>query len=393
MESTGTISNVFAVTAKSGYWQDIKNAVDQVAAAGGGSVYIPAGTFNFVNTGESWTGARVTIPAGVNVIGSYSVNGDDVTWNTMLRLPSSVGGDPYGTWTGTVKSTPTLFKIEGDGSSGESSMFAGLKLVGYRSIDSSDHLQVKALSVASVIDYRVCYCYFEHMTGGGVSASGKYCRGVVDHCWFINHYATVTSMIETCDVGYGCSFFRSFTEDLWEPITEVLGKYTLYSHFVEDCTLSKWRHEFAANDGAHYVARYNKIGPTYGFQIIDAHGTYNVVGTRAIEVYNNSFIENLPYSVPKSIVGWRGGAGVFFDNTFDSSFSFPVIMLCAEGTVEKCWAHDVYIWNSDTCPISYTSSQQTGSDGLLHPAPNIDFFTYKPAGYTPYPYPHPLTLE
>jgi len=367
--------------------------VDQVAAAGGGNVYIPAGTFNFVNVGESWSGARVTIPAGVNVIGSYTVNGGTVTWNTVLRIPSPVGGDPYGTWTGTQSPVPVLFRFEGNGNPNKPSKFAGLKLVGYRSINSNDHLLIRGVDIESVVNYRVSYCYFEHITAGGVIADGKYCCGVTDHCWFINTYAEVSSRIEECDVGYGCAYFRSGDEDLWDPITEVLGKYTLYTHFVEDCTFSKWRHELAANDGAHYVARYNTFGPTFGFQIIDAHGTYNVVGTRAIEVYNNNFVQDIDYGGPKAIVGWRGGGGVFFGNTIDSSFTHKTIMLVAEGTVEKCWPHDVYNWNSNAFDISYEALQKTGTDGLLHPAPNIDFFTYKPSWYTPYPYPHPLTTE
>jgi hypothetical protein len=385
IESKGTISNVFAVTAESGYWQDIQNAVDQVAAAGGGNVYIPAGTFNFVNVGESWTGARVTIPAGVNVIGSYSVSGNTVIWNTVLRIPSQMGGDPYGTWTGTAKSTPTMFKIEGNSDPNKQSRFSGIKLVGYRSIDPEDHLSIKPLSILNIIDYRVSYCYFEHMTEG-ISASGKYCRGVTDHCWFINHYATVTSAIETCDVGYGCSFFRSGYEDLWDPITEVLGKYTLYTHFVEDCTFSKWRHEIASNDGAHYVARYNTFGPTFGFQIIDAHGTYNVVGTRAVEVYNNKFVEEIPIQCPKVIAGIRGGACVFFDNTIDSTFEYKYVMLVAEGTVEKCWPNEVYVWSNTGIKVSNTSPDKIVMDINYH----LD--TPMP-GYTPYPYPHPLTAE
>ena len=56
------------VTATNGSAVGIQEAVDQVAAAGYGNVFIPEGTFNFVEVGEPWT--TVTIPAGVNIFGA-----------------------------------------------------------------------------------------------------------------------------------------------------------------------------------------------------------------------------------------------------------------------------------------------------------------------------------
>ncbi len=385
IESKGTISNVFAVTAESGYWQDVQNAVDQVATAGGGNVYIPAGTFNFVRVGESWTGARVTIPAGVNVIGSYSVSGNTVTWNTVLKVPWDVPG-------GWLSGVPVMFSVSGSGSGlSQQTSFVGLKLVGYRSIDSSSTQLTLGLTIKDTVDFRVGYCYFEHMTGGGVSVSGVDCCGVIDHSHFVNLHAYVASIWTDCTVGYGVQVHRTYTQDLWDPIENVLGKYTSYTVFIEDCHFERWRHEISANDGAHYVARHNVFGPSFGFQTIDAHPTYGIVSTRAIEVYDNSFVQEIGTGMPKSVCAWTGGGGVWFDNTQDGSFEYSYIMVSAGGDVKKCWAHDVYIWNSDQFSVTNPITK-VGSDGLVHPALNVDYFLYEPSWYTPYPYPHPLTL-
>ena len=67
IRSTGRISTV--AYARSGSAKDIQAVADQVAAAGGiGNVYIPAGTFNFVEIGESWM--TVDVPAGMSLFGA-----------------------------------------------------------------------------------------------------------------------------------------------------------------------------------------------------------------------------------------------------------------------------------------------------------------------------------
>jgi hypothetical protein len=63
-----SIDNVAADTgvtvyANSGSATDIQNAVNQAYNAGGGSVYVPAGTFH-------WNGQTVTVPGGVSLFGA-----------------------------------------------------------------------------------------------------------------------------------------------------------------------------------------------------------------------------------------------------------------------------------------------------------------------------------
>jgi hypothetical protein len=213
ISSTGTIINPTTVVAESGYWQDIQAAVNEADTKGGCTVLIPAGVFNFVNVGEAWSGARVTIPAGVNVVGATNnrdTNGQNTEWRTVLTLPWDVPGS----WLGGSgdspanggPSVPTMFRIVGNGDSNENSRFSNIKLVGYRSIDPNSKYIIQGLSVTDVVDFRVDHVYFEHITGGGVATSGDRCNGVIDHCDFVNPVAHVQTVgWEECTVGYGIS--------------------------------------------------------------------------------------------------------------------------------------------------------------------------------------------
>lgn len=381
--------------ANSGYYADIQAAVNIAKSSGGGNVFIPAGTFNFHRVGEAWT--PVNTPAGVNIYGAPTqrdANGQVTQYATTLVMPYSAPGDPYGTWTGTTSSKSVWFSVSGSGDASKPTRISNLHLQGYRTINSNDHMQSVGVSIGNVVNYRVDHCFFDNICGGGVEASGYACCGVTDHCKFVNNPAQVTSNIATCDVDYGASFYRAGSgytfAQLWDSnIQNVVGHYTNYSHYVEDCTFGKWRHEVAANDGAHYVVRYCTFDGGEAFGTIDAHGAYNLVGTRAIEVYNSKFL-NGSQGGTLAACFWRGGGGVWFNNNNDGTFHY--VSLVAEGNVQACWPHDIYVWNHLGTPltVAYQAAQQQGSDGLMHPAPNLDFFEHALPGYTPYTYPHPL---
>ncbi len=405
IESKGTISNVFAVTAESGYWQDIQNAVDQVNAQGGGTVYIPAGTFNFVNVGESWTDARVTIPAGVNVYGASNnrdANGQNTEWRTVLRLPWDVPS-PSGTW---------WFKLgEGEGNSNEPSRFSDIKLVGYRYEDPSSTTMLHGIDVEGVIDFRVDHCFFQDICGGAIATwgggVGGYgdvgCCGVIDHCKFINTNGYVTAMIADCTVSYGVQIGRSYGDYWDDDVTHVLGQYTRYTTFIEDCYFEKWRHCTSSNSGAHYVIRYCTIQNDFGYGAIDSHGWYQTsggkitqVGTRATEIYGNTIIDAVQYYWGTAI---RGGAGVAFNNvfgggTFSSSNGYLMYLrndMASTPEASKVWCNDWYIW--DNTLLDGSSHLFTKYDDYNQIIEGENYFLHAPTTftYTPYQYPHPLT--
>jgi len=449
--NTAVIHNIGRVStriwAKSGYWRDIQDAVNIVAAAGGGEVYIPAGTWNFVNVGESWTGARVIIPAGVSIFGAptertrglpydgVGMNPNDqvVEWKTILVIP----------WDMPTPSTIIWFEFQGDANPAKPSRFSDIKLVGYRSFDINSVQKTKGVKIGSIANFRVDHCCFENIAGGGVLV-GTYLPydwtpitsyGVIDHCYFINTHGHVEAWVGNCTVVYGVQVSRG-TGNFWDDnISNVLGKYNNYTVFIEDCYFEKWRHCVAANSGAHYVFRHNTIKDDFGYGSLDAHGWFQTrcenpshgtilnppavwngtdwvcsycgaplrstrresyfwiiqVGTRAIEVYNNLIINAIRFADGIYI---RGGGGVIFNNTFGGGTYSRFVYLTNEAPEwgSKVWCNNIWIWSntlSEGCQEIYES------DPNNQITEGINYFRFPPHtfNYTPYPYPHPLTLE
>lgn len=416
------------INADSGYWGDIQDALNSAIA--GDSVHVPTGKTNFVNVGEDIT--IVNIPEGVYLFGAPTVRdskGMPLSWGTVLNIP----------WDAPAETLFKVAKTSGTGIPGRASRFSDIKLVGYRSINSSSVIAPSGLSIECIVDFRVDHSYFENICGGGVGESGNLygnswvdapCRGLIDHCFFVNTYGRVESNIADCTVFYGIETGRA-NGDLWDGnLQNVLGKYTDYTVFIEDCYFEKWRHCIASNSGAHYVFRHNTIKNDYSFGSVDAHGWYQTrcdnpkhgitpnptavwngtawacglcgaplggdyfyitqVGTRAVELYNNTIIDAIGSPWATFI---RGGAGVAFNNTVGGgtyrSFIYLTNDMSYKPEASKVWCHDWYIWNN---------TMLGGANELIKYDPNNqivegrDYFFHAPHtfNYTPYPYPHPL---
>ena len=393
-----SISSSYYVVAASGSATDIQVAVDDVHSQGSGYgiVYLPSGTYEF-NPSGSWT--TIQSYEGISIIGNTptfnATTGRVDTFSTTLRMNYELYGDPYGHWTGVVSGVPNWIQITGTNITGLTTRIAYIDFEGYRTFNSSSHSQNLAIYISNVIDYRVDHNRFNNTCAGAVYTIGLYCSGVIDHNYITNYPAYATAGSAYCDVDYGTQHYRSFTgtfNQLWDNNTlNVLGHYTNYSHYIENNYFTKWRHSISANDGAHIVIRYNTFVGGSGFgDGGDAHGTYNIVGTRAMEIYGNSLTDGGKADIEFSLARYRGGAGVYWNNTNDETYAY--LVLIAEGSVEECWPH-VYIWNNSAFTISYWSYQQEGSDNQLHPQLNLDYFTYAMPDYTAYPYPHYLTLS
>ena len=411
IRSSGQISIPDIITATSGYWRDIQNAVDAAVADEIANVYIPEGTFNFVSVGESWTGAKVIIPAGVNILGAptqrtsglpyngVGMNPNDqvVEWKTVLVMPWDAAGgrEGYRTW---------FFRVRGTGDPTETTRISDIKFVGYREIDETCESWHGAIEIYNTVDWRVDHCWFQHCTGGSIyvtSPSGGTLRGVVDHCKLVNTYGYVEWDYAECSVCYGIHLKQSGTYDWEDDITNVLGHYNYNTVFIEDNYFSRWRHCVCSLDNGHYVFRHNTIEHDSIVGSVDLHGTYVNVGSRAGEFYNNLIIDPVmnkhPYNWDSTTpadgqdgtgVQWRGGGGVFFDN-YVRNYRFGIIMT-DEGDVQKCYPHDIWIWNNtwENVPnrinVNYQGNYQITQD--------VDYFLYAPSWYTPYSYPHPLTI-
>jgi len=328
--NTGQVS-VNKVWAKSGYWRDIQAAVDAVAASGGGIVYIPEGTWNFVNVGESWTGARVIVPPGVNIFGAptertsglpydgIGMNPNDqvVEWRTVLVMPWDVPG----TW----GSIPVWFQL-GDGSQNPNKpiRFSDIKLVGYRSFNSSSVTLHRGIEIYGVINFRIDHCYFEHICGGAINIPNYYyqnfyCSGVIDHCYFVNIYGyDVLSNYTAGNIGYGVSIGRSYYAPggqpmPYEPKENMLGKYTNHTVFIEDCYFSKWRHCVSSGHGGYYVFRHNTIENDFGHFSLDVHGLRDSepgrAGGQGAEIYHNKFLNCSDQNSVRGVFQCGGGYG------------------------------------------------------------------------------------
>jgi len=405
IRSTGEIQPTANVTARSGSARDVQAAVDWVVASGGiGSVYIPEGTFNFVEVGESWTGARVNIPAGVNLFGAPTerdANGQVIEWKTVLAMPWEVpttGPDDMPVW----------FSVQGDGSPDVSFRFSDIKLVGWRFYDTNSITMYIGLRIYEVQNFRVDHCNFQDIAGSAIRAGSgpiypnrKVISGVIDHCRLVNSIG-LPAPYASRTLDYGINL-RRWACDVWDyDITNVFGKYNNYTIFIEDNYFSKWRHDVASNDGIHYVFRHNLVEGDYGYGSVDAHGSYAVVGmlgvgTRAVEIYENVFKDpiTLPDMSPPWAIHLRGGSAVVFNNIVQGYNDFLALSndvgnreLCPQ-----CFTSDTYIWNNDIGAAHFWQYLELGlieGDHYFLRVPNLAEDGFE---YMPYPYPHPLTLQ
>lgn len=387
------------VWAESGHHSDIQNAINSIAFTGG-TVGIPEGTWNFVNIDETWT--KVEVPAGVNIVGAITEkdsNGQVVNWKTVLTMPYD------------VPSGAVWFELE-DNFNGLTTRISEIKLVGYRSIDSSSKTIHTAIKVLGSKDFRIDHCSFEHTTGG-ISIFGLYNNGVIDHCKLINYYAydDLANYINS-DVGYGVQIHREYSSTgviNYEPLTDVLGKYTDHTIIIEDCYFSKWRHCVSSNHGSHYVFRYNTIENDLGHYSLDAHGLrdegVDKWGTRCVEIYENQLISC--EGTFGGVYQAGGGSGVWFNNYVDGTYNYFTLHSESYIQSEDWHLKDFYVWSSKG--ITPMVTQPVGTIDFI--SRNIEVDWTREAGtltdlnypnvnpewsisyYVPYQYPCPLVTE
>lgn len=393
------------ITAQSGSADDIQAAIDLIEQYGGvGNVSIPSGTFNFVEPGEPWK--TVVVPCGINIFGAETVKDSDgqvVEWKTILKMT-------YEAPDGSV-----WFRYQVDDANDRTFRFSDIQLVGWRYNDISSTTMYTGVSVvatygeyptAGVKDFRIDHCNFQDMAGSGVyiAYEGEHNRrimsGVIDHNRFVNSYGDIGFMhYEDRSLGYGIGM-RRWASDVWEEdVSEIWGHYTNYTVVIEDNYFSRWRHATCSNDGIHQIVRYNIVNGSYGHGTFDGHGSYRdtaqdalrwyAVGTRCMEVYNNVFMNYDDTWGTSWVVNIRGGSALVYNNELDGSFDGLLDLNNDWGNydeLEYCAISDTYIWNNQ---LNGGSTIHYNADSTQ----NEDYFFNEPTNYTPYQYPHPLTLE
>jgi hypothetical protein len=425
------VAKALDVIAKSGYPQDIQEAVDQVAAAGGGTVYIPAGNW-------TWNNETVTIPAGVNVIGTglagckgHEDNWENYTAQTILH--------------NTAYPAKVMFQVNTfnppPGTPHTPTRISGIQFEAKPPpIGTNDTASTVAIAIHQVYDFRVDHCTFIDFTGASISIDAnsgtnrsEYSYGVVDHCLFVQPYKTTPG---SWSWGYGVDVFGAggyilYTDPGWTyPVTSFFGKYggvPGYSIvYVEDSHFRYLRHMTTANQGGYIVSRFNLEeypACTYWIAMSDVHG--NIAGGwnnggRGQEVYNCTFVAPTKEML-QTYTWWagyttavysRGGAALIYNNTYygngKTGGGYPAFVTLSNGDdyysnpSMAYWANgmdcnQIYIWDNtyyntpfmafDYRNISYNFTENVNYF-LRAPNQQQDGFTY-----APYPYPHPLTKE
>jgi hypothetical protein len=375
IKSSGQIvtPNVYAA---SGSPSDIQAAVDAVMAAGGGTVYLPEGDFAFDDYSQTYRNSPVGVL--VNMYG-FSGNIRIIGNNTILRQTQE---PPSGS---------SMFRVEGF--NGGRIRISGIKFVGNV---STGELNSMAVWMYRCKDFRIDHCDFTDFSDSTIMTScytgnpdtWGYNRGVIDHCTIDNPYKDVIGG----SWGYGIYVSGPGREEAWiDNIDSLLGKYNelKWCVYIEDCTFSRCRHAIASIGDGYYVSRYNTFTEprpkNYG--MIDVHGCLSSegIGGRGLEAYSNTIYAADGYDYSMAF-GLRGCGGVVFDNTIvDCRYG---VTLSHDVWVEKYSVKDLWIWDNtfDNVAIPVYDQYESYEE-------NVDYFLYEKTGYTPYTYPHPLTLE
>lgn len=403
MRSTGNIST--KIFARSGSAGDIQAAVDAVAAAGGGTVFVPAGTFY-------WTGQTVTMPnGGVNIIGAspagckgHEDNWEHYTATTILHNTQQSG---------------FMFAFGKDYTHGEY-MLDPIRVSGIQfeadaptNPTAEDTNGGGAISLKQIPDFRVDHCTFINFPNIAVAANAAdgfsnvdvSCYGVIDHCVVDNQYKLTP---DNWTWGYGIYSIGNGHDPWISDITLFRGQYGHVKGativYIEDNHLSRCRHSFDAMANGYYVARFNLIdNPSciYPAGMINDHGAA-FPGARGYEAYSNTLV-GLPAEITwqdnnNLAIVVRGGSAIITDNTYtddiNNPYSYFVQLSTGDNVVgkEEQSVSDAYIWGNsyEKCSFLQAFSGINENEHYFLRAPNQqqDGFTY-----TPYPYPHPLTLE
>lgn len=386
------------LTASSCSRTDVGNAV--TAAVAGDTVLIPAGTC-------SWT-TQLDVTKGITLLG----NGID---RTILQDNVPKDGSPSSRLMVIRVTQPQNFR------------FGNLTIQGVAtdpSVYNKGHILLDGTSKA----FRLDHVKFVNQTTSAIFVDG-YLWGVIDHCEFNADFKQAIVVLHTNWGG------QSYGDGSW---AEQLYLGTERAVYVEDNVFNELSQSSSAGamdsyNGGRYVFRHNILNN----QVIVSHGA-DTSGRdrsqRSFEYYDNQFNRTgTPASYARAIFV-RGGTGVIFNNSFSNVYNNIADYMNYRDTAAyapwgQCNGSSAYDQNAASgyrCvdqPGAGTSNLLTGSTppaqwvgnaldpiyqwnntygGASNPTNvvsttnvkvNRDFYNNTPRpGYTPYTYPHPLTL-
>jgi len=408
IHNSATIS-ISSITAKSGSPADIQAAVNTMAAAGGGTVYIPAGTYY-------WNGETVTSYGGVSIIGASNAGcqghvNDWAAYTATTILHNNA--QPTSAY-----HPPTMFYLYG--ANGKASRISGIQFEATGPLNSSaENTSVieSAIQTREAKNVRIdhCtminFCYLAINMWASTSwwqSGGPSSYGLIDHCVIDNPYKDTPDPLGNGWLGgYGVDAegnMASSTE-VTLGIQLYAGKYQSIPDvaimYIEDCHFSRCRHAIDANAGAVVVTRFSLFDNPAKYQLqsnnigeIDSHGggwgSPTPAPTVCVEAYNNTITGKASFATTAMRI--RGGSGLFYNNHFHppdtagGSQLQTLLQLDTDNTIPEYQVTQTYIWNNDysNCYFIWNSAGRTlNTDYFLRaPSQGLDGWTY-----TPYTYP------
>lgn len=386
----------------------IQAAVDEANAAGGGTVYIPAGTWY-------WNGETVTVPKGVSIIGegiagcmSYGSNWQDYTASTILHN-NAVPTSSY--------KVPTMFQVIGNCDEANPTRIANIQFEATAPANYDAEWGAgqdgAAISLRGAYNFRIDHCTFISFCGSAiVSSSADWAGtpapysayGLVDHCVVNVAYKPSSNPTESFMKGMGFWTQGNMADNDGTYIDEAApfaGKYEAIPNvslmYIEDCKFIKCRHSTDATNGGVVCARYNLIGePAYYGTLsnaigeFDQHGgwTPNAAGV-LLEAYGNTILGKENFGTLAFYI--RGGHGIIYDNTFNPPdfVHWGNILVKFARDNSLCPVTNTYIWGNDHSNCYFIDNNAGYVEG-------VDYFLRAPTqeldgwSYSPYPYPHYL---
>ncbi len=385
---------------------DVQAAVN--AAGEGDIVEIPAGNCTWstlqANTPSVAVAQKGLILQGAGISTTVITDQTGLNWNEVPLRIDGVAGKPF--------------------------RITGLTFVGRGSAYYDSFGAVNIYGTAQ--GFRVDHIEYLNIAGRSMVVSGK-TYGVIDHCQFIHTYGQGIIVSDDRGTPQGAT--------AW---TEPMSYGTDQAVFLED-NYFEWVEQAAdgpidCKNGGRYVFRYNTVrGSGTG-----NHGMDSVPRScMQMEIYNNDFA-TLPAHSSYAGITSRGGSAVIFNNTISGTYQIGLGLTnyrscCYAGaactpnpdpphgtcdgtnpldgntvptTTYKGWpcrdqvgrgtnqsAEPVYEWNNtfngaDADIILYNNWAGCVNPQVSdHVQLNRDYYndTVRP-GYTPYPYPHPLTI-
>jgi hypothetical protein len=404
IQSTGIIVGSSEVNATSGSPADIQAAVNAVDYAGGGTVYIPAGTFY-------WTGETVTIPGGVNIVGASPAGCMDHENNWQSYSATTIlHNDAVPTSSYNV---PTMFYV--DGKNGKPTRISGIQFEATGPATASAEWEAQTNSAIHLLqckNYRIDHCTFINFISTTILASaysptaGASAYGLVDHCVIDLPYKLVAEPTGTgWQAGYGCDVLGNMRSNLnnWvDDVSLFAGKYEAIPDvslmIVEDCHFSRCRHAIDGANGGVSVPRFclfdepasylnapNNIGEVCSH----GGGWDTMTAVELLEAYNNTIIGKL--GIGDQGIRIRGGHAIVYNNDYSAprNEGWASRMVILDSDSPDYEITQTYIWDNTYINCTY----------LANPAGrtlDIHYFLRAPTlaqdgwTYTPYPYPHPL---